>query len=129
MSEAEEMAASNWHVLTKTENGTVSLIRNLPLATAVQIYQRLDPSRGRASGQMYAVNGGDIRDRELIGPGGWDGCTKGMKHDFPDNVGWNLVDRGPNEGRSSRSRLCTKCGFYLFEWQDETQPHPSQALA
>ena len=115
---AVDVNRSDWHVLTKTENGTVSMIRNLSLRNAVQVYERLDPWAGRVSGQMYSVNGGDVSERHILGPDGWDGCTKGPAHVYPE-LKVTVTNAGPNEGRSYRSGSCSLCGHHLFEWLDE----------
>lgn len=112
-----DISRSDWHVLTKTENGQVSLIRNLPLREAVAVYARLDPSAGRVSNQMYLVNDGDIRERHILGPEGWDGCTKAAAHSYPD-MPERTTEAGPNAGRRYRSGSCVNCGAYSFEWID-----------
>lgn len=69
-----DIEAQSWHVITKTENGTVSILRNLTLSEATKTYHALDPWRGRSSDGMRLVQGSDVLMREVIGPDGWDGA-------------------------------------------------------
>jgi len=84
--------AKAWSLMTKSHKGVVSVIRDLTLADARQLYERLDPWYGHHStqhsihrdylkpGVFGAVSGGagrsvsdgDIEVREVFGPPGWD---------------------------------------------------------
>jgi hypothetical protein len=104
-----DVASCHWHVLTVTEGGTVSLIRNVPLALAVDTWERLDPWRRRREGVMYPVNAGDIKQREILGPPDWDGCHKAEAH------AWTLGERrdvteGPRAPFAYRTDKCVHCG-------------------
>lgn len=117
---ADSLLRNDWHVLVKTEGGNVSLIRNLPLAEAVQVYNALDPFRGKVSGVLYSVAKSDTASREILGPADWDGCHKAMKHqiDFKEYV----VDGGPNKGRRAKSGSCALCNKHEHVWIDTPQP-------
>lgn len=113
-----DITSNSWHVLTKARNGTVSLIRNLSLAGAGQIYESLNPHRGHVSGQMYHCQDGDIEQREVLGPDGWDGCMKAWAHDYQD-IKEIVTDGGPNKGRRYRTGQCAHCKSMLFKWCDQ----------
>lgn len=68
----------DWSLLTISNKGTVSLLRNLTLAQVKEVYMRLDPFRDayavvdeKGSGPIYGVNN-TIKQREVFGPQGWD---------------------------------------------------------
>lgn len=115
-----DIESKNWHVLTKTRNGTVSMIRNLPLAEAVNVSARLDPMFGvhMEPGQSYMrhCQDSDIELNQILGPEGWDGCRKAGCHDYQDR---KIVecDGGPNKGRTYETGTCVHCGHGLFEWR------------
>lgn len=113
-----EIDKNNWHVLTVTRGGTVSLLRNMPLLLAHETAKRLDPWQSRVSGEIYLCNDGDIERIEVLGPEGWDGCKTAMQHSFL-NVKITETESGPNKGRKYRSGSCSTCGYGLFEWFDE----------
>jgi hypothetical protein len=112
----DPLLRNDWHVLTKTRGGTVSMVRNLPLAEAVKVYGALDPWRGRPSNGMYYASAGDIDFREILGPAEWDGCHKAMKHqvDFKEAI----TDGGPNKGLRYKSGSCVHCNDHQFVWID-----------
>lgn len=116
MNAEDPLLKNDWSVLAVTRGGTVSLLRNMPLSLAVKTYESLDPWKGRAEGWYYA-SPGDIQTREIIGPDGWDGCKKDMRHDF--DLKDIIVDSAPNKGRTHRSGFCKKCGEHKFEWTTE----------
>lgn len=73
-----------WSILTKTRGGTVSVLRDLTLAEAKQIYERLDSWFGvtqtikvfpdgtnHYGGVGRHVQDGDIEIREVFGPPDW----------------------------------------------------------
>lgn len=74
-----ELERQDWDVIVKTDNGHVSLMRNLPLAQAVKIFEGLNKISDRV-GQFPPP--GAIREKIILGPEGWDGCHKGMQHQF-----------------------------------------------
>lgn len=113
-----ELTSNAWHVVVKTENGNVSLIRNLPLAQAVKVYESLDPWREHTGRGWRLISGGDVKTREILGPDGWDGCHRAMKHaiDFKEGV----CDDGPNKGQTYRSGTCSHCGVHQFFWNTLT---------
>lgn len=76
----------DWSLMVKTRNGTVSLLRDLTLAEVRSAYERLDPFYGDFYGPIQHMPGGgwirkgptrlaepgDVVQREVIGPAGWD---------------------------------------------------------
>lgn len=85
----ERIQRADWHVVTRTEGGAVSILKNLDLKTAVKARQRLKPrsevlldqvraNPGRSFG--YTVQSSDIIQSDIIGPDEWDGCTKALFH-------------------------------------------------
>ncbi len=76
MTEKFDPTLPHWWIMTKSEGGVVSVIRDLTLRQAQQIYNRFDPFYGlpplsAGSGIMMRVNDGDIVLREIFGPPGW----------------------------------------------------------
>lgn len=120
-----DIESKNWHVLTKTRNGTVSMIRNLSLAEAVNVSTRLSPSFGMEPGQTYMrnVQDSDIELNEILGPEGWDGCRKAASHDYQDRK-IAECDSGPNKGRKYETGQCAHCSGSLFAWCDVIGSHP-----
>ena len=104
----------NWHVITKTRNGTVSMIRNLTLKEAFKVSNTLNPVR--PSGVYFSCES-DIELLKVIGPEEWDGCSKAMKHLY-QNKRIAVVDSGPNKGRSHTTDVCVLCRHHFFEWND-----------
>lgn len=117
---ADPLLRNDWHVLTKTHSGTVSMVRNLPLAEAVRVYEALDPHRGRSGNYTFTIGPGYVEFREILGPAEWDGCHKAMKHkiDFKEYV----VDGGPNKGRRAKSGSCALCNKHEHVWIDTPNP-------
>ncbi len=77
-------SARYWTLMTKTEGGVVSILRELTLDECRQAYHRLNPDYQRTY-TNYATEGGgsmscdgrtiqdsDIAQREVFGPPGWD---------------------------------------------------------
>jgi hypothetical protein len=80
--------ATCWHILTVTEGGTVSILKNLNAPTARQAFQRLTPWREHpveyinvpqdearvtyGRGYSYTVGKSDLRTIEVLGPEGCD---------------------------------------------------------
>lgn len=111
-----------WSIMTKSRGGTVSVIRDLTLAQARQMYERLDPAYGRhvrplmvhkdflpkkvtwsaIGGQGYDISDGDIEIREVFGPEGWE------SKDFLTKVTFVYTDADgkilPDEYGSTRKR-------------------------
>lgn len=103
---------NDWSVLTVSRGGAVSLIRNLPLDQSVKVYNASIPRRGAG---IYYSNKGDIERRDLIGPDGWDGCTKAFNHQYKiDPV--RVCNDGPNEGKRYRYGSCMLCNAPYMEW-------------
>lgn len=64
-----------WHILVKTRNGTVSLLKNLTETAARDAMQRLTPYWGNpyaqhTPGAMYACRDDDVVQLEAFGPEG-----------------------------------------------------------
>lgn len=104
----------DWSVMTVSHGGKVSLIPNLSLANAVRLYASVIPDRGSG---WYIVSDGDIDRREIIGPEGWDGCTKAFNHDL--NFTETVCEGGPNKGLRYKSADCSLCHQHKFEWIDQ----------
>lgn len=120
MSEQENPTTrEDWSLMIITNNGTVSLIRNLSLGKVVQIYDSLIPDRGSG---IYHIQGRDVEKREIFGPAGWDGCKKSMKHSF--ELKKAVCDGGPNAGKGYLSGICSLCGEHKFIWIDEVPDSP-----
>ena len=75
-----------WSLVTKTEGGTVSILRDLTLVECRNAYEALDPWRGITAISYQSeeggsvsfgegsrtINAGDIQMREVFGPDDWD---------------------------------------------------------
>jgi hypothetical protein len=62
---------NNWHVMTVTHGGTVSLIKNVSHATAHEIKERLLEYQTPPPGMStwgYSIDSGTIVRVELLGP-------------------------------------------------------------
>lgn len=104
---------NDWSLIVKTENGTVSTLKNLSLHQAYEAYDALDERQ--PPGTMRFVNGGDMRSRTVIGPEGWDGCRKAFHHDYID--AYELVEPSewrpkddPKIGKYFHYKKCRFCG-------------------
>jgi len=106
---------NDWSVLTKSRNGTISLIRYVNLGMAVRVYDAAEEKR--QPNTWYYTSGGDIVQREILGPADWDGCKKAMKHDFPRD--FRKVESGPMAGRQHQYTQCKICGEWGSKWLDE----------
>lgn len=63
------MVATDWHVITVTRGGTVSILRNLDEVTAREAMSRLDPhSEVNFQTGMRIARDGDIKTVHLLGP-------------------------------------------------------------
>jgi hypothetical protein len=90
-----------WSILTKTRKGVVSVLRDLTLVEAKNIYQRLNPEFGSSnvfyqtgegcgySGAMRSVSDNEIDLREVFGPEDWDRSEIREWDKGPDKI---LVD-------------------------------------
>lgn len=92
-------ALPSWSILTKSHGGTVSVIRDLTLEQARQIYERLDPWYGQVSfeneGSSMGLHNGTIELRQVFGPPGW---PPDMVHE------WNGMAASGDPGRAGRTR-------------------------
>jgi hypothetical protein len=63
---------NNWHVMTVTHGGTVSLIKNVTHATALEVQKRLlayqEPPTPMSTNWGYSIDSGTIVRVELLGP-------------------------------------------------------------
>lgn len=114
----DKVQEDNWHVLTKTEGGTISIIKNVNLRTAFQIYEKLNPVRSGPGGFSYSVNKNHVVMTEILGPEDWDGCPLAMKHV------WGQIEttlKGhPVEGTPPdyKTRKCSTCNITQYDWGD-----------
>jgi hypothetical protein len=119
-----------WSIVTKSRDGTVSVVRDLTLEQVRRTYERLDPWYGMHSTQFtvhkdfqqegrfaFSSGGcgrtsqsGDIEVREVFGPPGWGGFTQGdidswpkITHVFTDDKGNILSDEYQNDVEAARS--------------------------
>ncbi len=107
----------NWHVISRANNGTVSLLKNLSLSTAMKSAEWLG-QQGARSGMSYTSGqSGHIEKVDVLGPDGWDGCMKAWNHEFTFGPPV-LCTGGPNEGREHVSGHCSHCNQYAFRWVD-----------
>ena len=89
----------DWHIVTRTRGGTVSILQNMTLRVAAETEHRLTPIR---SAGMSFCHDGDIEQIEVIGPEGWDGCRVAARHDWKEN------------------QTCALCG--AFDWRRPEAP-------
>lgn len=64
---------NNWHVITVTHGGTVSILKNLDETTAKKAAERLNPYRGLSQqmnsiGIMISASDSDIKHIYVLGP-------------------------------------------------------------
>lgn len=113
----QRLGLNNWHVISRANNGTVSLLKNMSLDAAVKSAEWLKSQGTRNGMTYYDGKSGHIEDVHILGPDGWDGCTKAWNHIFVYGPP-QLCAGGPNEGRHHESGACSHCNQYSFRWTD-----------
>lgn len=62
---------SDWHVIVQAHNGTVSILKNLTLHTALETRKRIHPYAVWGDMGLRYVDGAAARAVWVIGPEGW----------------------------------------------------------
>lgn len=89
-----DIESENWHVMTRSRGGTVSLIKNVSLRVASEIVRNvtprwpvLPPGNQNSMVILGRPSDGEIVQTEILGPPGWDGCPAAFTHDWrPQDV-------------------------------------------